>query len=170
MNDYERDYPDYTATPGYEHGDEPPCNTSKNPNFYEVMDGHVRRRSFLVGGLATISTGLFGASLAGKAALAQSTAKGALLGFEAVPISYDDTVVVPEGYSFQVLGAVGEPIMGDMPAYRAGANSRWPLGGGERSAQPPHHRRHADGDRGPVRGPRWSAPSTARTARGCAAR
>jgi uncharacterized protein len=123
MKDYERDYPDYTATPGYEHGDEPPCNTSNNPTFYEVMDGRVKRRSFLIGGLATISTGLFGASLASKAALAQSTSKGALLGFNAVPISYDDTVVVPEGYSFQILGAVGEPIMGDMPAYRPGANT-----------------------------------------------
>jgi uncharacterized protein len=123
MNDYERDYPDYTVTPGYEHGDEPPCNTSNNPTFYEVMDGRVKRRSFLIGGLATISTGLFGASLVGKAALAQSTSKGALLGFQPVPISYDDTVVVPEGYSFQVLAATGEPIMGDMPAYRPGANT-----------------------------------------------
>ncbi len=123
MNDYERDYPDYTEAPGYEHGDEPPCNTSKNPNFYEVMEGRVKRRSFLAGGLAAISTGLFGSSLLGKAALAQSTAKGALLGFTPVPISFDDTVVVPEGYSFHILGATGEPIMGDMPAFRSGANS-----------------------------------------------
>ncbi len=123
MNDYERDYPDYTEAMGYEHGDERPCNTSANPNFYEVMDGRVKRRSFLIGGLATISTGLFGASLASKKALADSTAKGALLGFQAVPISFDDTVVVPEGYSFQILGATGDAITGDMPAYRPGANT-----------------------------------------------
>jgi uncharacterized protein len=34
-----------------------------------------------------------------------------------VPVSFDDTVVVPEGYKVQVLGAWGEPISGDMPAY-----------------------------------------------------
>ena len=120
MNDYERDYPDYTETRGYEHGDEPPCNKSNNPNFYEVMDGYVKRRSFLIGGLAALSTGLFGSALSGKGALAQSDAAKSLLGFKAVPVSFDDTVVVPEGYKVQVLGAWGDPISGDMPAFSAG--------------------------------------------------
>jgi len=121
MKDFERDYPDYTETMGYEHGDEPQCNTSDNPNFYEVMETRVARRGFLIGGLASIATGFIGNALTGKAALAQSTSS--LIGFTAVPISFDDTVVVPEGYSFQVLGATGEPISGDMPAYRPGANT-----------------------------------------------
>jgi len=119
MKDFERDYPDHTAAPYFEHGDEPQCNTSDNPNFYEVMDAHVKRRGFLVGGLATISTGLFGNALASKGAMAQSTAAGGLLGFTPVPVSFDDTVVVPEGYKVQVLGAWGDPILGDMPAYSA---------------------------------------------------
>ena len=38
MTDYERDYPDHTQTPGWEHGDEPPCNTSANPTFYDLVD------------------------------------------------------------------------------------------------------------------------------------
>jgi len=123
MSDYERDYPDYTQARGYEHGDEPPCNTSKNPNFYEVMDGHIKRRSFLMGGLAALSTGLFGSALSGRGALAQSAAAQSLLGFKAVPVSFDDNVVVPEGYKVQVLGAWGEPISGDMPAWKPGAQS-----------------------------------------------
>ena len=57
MKDFERDYPDHTKAPWYEHGDEPQCNQSANPNFYEVMDAHVKRRGFLVGGLASIATG-----------------------------------------------------------------------------------------------------------------
>jgi hypothetical protein len=57
MKDFERDYPDHTTAPYFEHGDEPQCNTSDNPTFYEVMDAHVKRRSFLMGGLAAISTG-----------------------------------------------------------------------------------------------------------------
>ncbi|MEY2955945.1 MAG: hypothetical protein RL123_673, partial [Pseudomonadota bacterium] len=36
MKDLERDYPDHTQAIGYQHGDEPQCNTSANRNFYEV--------------------------------------------------------------------------------------------------------------------------------------
>lgn len=120
MKDFERDYPDHTEAMGYEHGDEPPCNTSDNRNFYDVMDVNLKRRGFLMGGLATIATGLFGNALTSKAALAQSASSGAMLGFAPVPVSFDDTVVVPEGYSVQVLGAWGDPITGDMPAYNTG--------------------------------------------------
>ncbi|MBE0455571.1 MAG: PhoX family phosphatase [Roseovarius sp.] len=121
MKDFERDYPDHTEAMGYEHGDEPQCNTSANRNFYEVMEARVARRGFLMGGLATVATALIGGSLTGKAALAQSTSS--LIGFTPVRVSFDDTVVVPEGYSFQVLGATGTPVSGDMPAYRPGANT-----------------------------------------------
>ena len=60
MKDFERDYPDFRDTPHYEHGDERPSNRSANPTFYEVMDAHVKRRGFLIGGLASMATGLFG--------------------------------------------------------------------------------------------------------------
>ncbi len=119
MKDFERDYPDHTQAPHYEHGDEPQCNTSGNRNFYDVMDVNLKRRGFLMGGLATIATGLFGNALTAKGALAQTASPGAMLGFAPVPISFEDTVVVPEGYSVQVLGAWGEPITGDMPGYDA---------------------------------------------------
>jgi secreted PhoX family phosphatase len=124
MSDFERDYPDYRAAPSYEHGDEPPCNTSANRNFYDVMEARVQRRGFLMGGLASIATGLFGSTLAGlssSTALAQGGS--ALLGFKPVPVSMDDSVVVPEGYKVQVLGAWGEPIAGEMPAFKPGANT-----------------------------------------------
>lgn len=121
MHDLEHDYPDHTQAPWYEHGDEPRCNMSGNRIFYEVMEARVARRGFLTGGLAAVVTGLFGVSLPGKAAPARSAAP--LIGFKAVPVSYADTVVVPEGYSFKVLGAWGEPISGAMPAFRPGANT-----------------------------------------------
>ncbi|WP_322892386.1 MULTISPECIES: PhoX family phosphatase [unclassified Yoonia] len=121
MKDFERDFPDHTNAPGFEHGDEPQCNTSANRTFYDVMDARMKRRGFLMGGLATITTGLIGASLTGKAALAQTTSS--LIGFTPVPVSFDDSVVLPEGYSFSILAPTGEPISGDMPAYRAGANT-----------------------------------------------
>ena len=123
MKDFERDYPDHRQAMGYQHGDEPQCNTSDNRNFYEVMEARVARRGFLIGGLASIATGLIGGSLSGRAALAQSTAAAGLIGFKPVPVSFDDTVVLPEGYRYQVLGATGAPISGDLPAYRPGANT-----------------------------------------------
>jgi len=121
MKDFERDYPDFKDTPFYEHGDERPSNRSANPTFYEVMDAHVRRRGFLMGGMATIAAGLFGAGLSGRAALAQTTAPSGLLGFTPVPVSVEDKVVVPAGYKVQVLAAWGTPIMADAPDYAPGA-------------------------------------------------
>jgi len=119
MNDFEHDFPDFQATPFHEHGDERPSNRSDNPNFYQVMDAHVQRRAFLMGGMATIAAGLFGgAVLSPRAALAQSTG---LLGFVPVPLSKEDNVVVPEGYKVQVLAPWGTPIRSDAPAYAPGA-------------------------------------------------
>jgi secreted PhoX family phosphatase len=121
MKDFERDYPDFKDTPFYEHGDERPSNRSDNPTFYEVMEAHVRRRSFLMGGIASIASGLFGAGLSARGALAQSSAPSGLLGFKPVPVSMDDTVVVPEGYKVQVIAAWGTPITADAPDYAPGA-------------------------------------------------
>jgi secreted PhoX family phosphatase len=121
MKDFERDYPDFRDTPFYEHGDERPSNRSQNPTFYEVMEAHVKRRGFLMGGMATIATGLFGAGLGGRAALAQTAAPSGLLGFTPVPVSMEDTVVVPEGYSVQILAPWGTPITADAPDYAPGA-------------------------------------------------
>lgn len=134
MKEFERDYPDFRDTPFYEHGDERPSNRSPNPTFYEVMDAHVKRRGFLIGGLASIATGLFGAALTGRAALAQAASSSGLLGFAPVPVSQDDTVVVPQGYRYQVLGAWGTPITGSMPDYVEGGNT-----GAEQSMQTGMH-------------------------------
>ena len=120
MNDYERDYPDYTQTPGYEHGDETPSNTSDNRTFFEVIEARASRRGVMAGGLASAVVGLFGVGVAGR--MAQADGKPSLLGFEPVPTSEDDTVHVPSGYKAQVLARWGDPISGDMPAY-SGSNT-----------------------------------------------
>ena len=123
MKDLEKDYPDFKSTPFYEHGDEVPSNTSSNPTMYEISLARPSRRGFLFGGLATIATGLFGASLTPRAVLAQTTATSGLLGFTAIPVSFDDTVMVPAGYKVQVLAPWGTPLLGDMPAFNSGANT-----------------------------------------------
>ncbi len=118
MKDFENEYPDWKGAPHYEHGDERPSNTSANPNFYEIIEARLARRDVLAGGLASVAAGLFGGALTGRAALAQSSG---LLGFAPVPVSKDDTVVVPEGYTVQVLAPWGTPITGDMPEWKPGA-------------------------------------------------
>ncbi|MEX2643131.1 MAG: PhoX family phosphatase [Acetobacterales bacterium] len=118
MSEYEHDYPDHSISPDHEHGDEPRCNASANRTFYEVMEGNIRRRAFLTGGMATIATGLFGSAFAAQKAVAHQAPPG-LLGFAAVPVSHEDTVVVPSGYKVQVLGAWGEPVAGSRPAFSA---------------------------------------------------
>jgi secreted PhoX family phosphatase len=124
-DDYEHDYADFTETPGFEHGDEPPCNASPNPTFYDVVEARSSRRGFLVGGLSAAVTGVFGLGLAPSAAQAQGAAAGAspLLGFTPVPVSEADTIVVPNGYRVQVLVPLGTPISSSGPAYREGANT-----------------------------------------------
>ena len=120
MKDFEKDYLDPTESPDFEHGDEGVSNTSANPTFYEIMEEKLARRAFLMGGLAAAAVVAHGGGLTGTAALAQSAAPSALLGFKAVPVSKDDTVVVPEGYKVQVLAPWGTPITGDMPAWNPG--------------------------------------------------
>lgn len=107
MSNYERDYSDFRSTPFHEHGDEIPSNHSTNPTMYDVIDARASRRGFLVGGLAALATGLFGAGLSPRAVLAQTSASSGLLGFAAVPLSQEDAVVVPEGYKVPVLAPWG---------------------------------------------------------------
>ncbi|NHB78427.1 PhoX family protein [Rhodobacter calidifons] len=121
MSRYEHDYPDYRSTPFHEHGDEVPSNHSANPTMYDVIDARTSRRGFLVGGLAALATGLFGSGLTPRAALAQTTAASGLLGFKPVPLSKEDTVVVPEGYKVQILAPWGTPLTADAPDYTPGA-------------------------------------------------
>ena len=124
MSRYEQDYPDHKQSPDYSHGDERPSNRSDNPTFYDVVESRTSRRGFVLGSLAALATGLYGAPvLTSRAALAQSTSTAGLLGFKPVPISLDDKVVVPEGYKVQVLAPWGTPINGSSPAYSPGKAS-----------------------------------------------
>ena len=100
-------------------------NRSANASIHEVSDP--RRRRLLQGSLAGTVTCLL-APLSGVAALAGcATAEGGgpLLGFKSVPVSIADTLVVPEGYSVQVIAAWGEPVglSGDNPAFKFDAGN-----------------------------------------------
>ena len=119
MSAYEQDYPDHTQSPDYQPGDEPRCNLSANETFHDVLETRLKRRDVLVGGLATAVGALFACTALNTVARVASAqaASGGLVGFQPVPVSSADTVVVPKGYKVQVLAPWGTPISGAMPAF-----------------------------------------------------
>ncbi len=102
--------------------DEPIANPLMNETFDEVLDRRVSRRGVMAGGLATVVVG--GTALGGVGSLldalpATATGNGhghghghgrRLLGFQGIPVSTADTVVVPNGYTARVLIAWGDPV------------------------------------------------------------
>jgi secreted PhoX family phosphatase len=94
-------------------------NPSSNPAFEAVLRARYSRRQVLAGGLVAA-----GAALLGPAGLRPRTAQGAsgLLGFRGIPVSKADTVVVPPGYTAEVLYAWGDPIV-DGPAFKPDASN-----------------------------------------------
>ena len=109
-------------------------NPSTNPTIHDVSDP--ARRVFVRGGMAAAVAGLFGPLAAGTLAGCATTGTtggsgnvsglGRSIGFKSVPMAAVDTVVVPEGYSTQVLYRWGDPtgIAGAMPAFKTdGSNT-----------------------------------------------
>lgn len=95
-------------------------NRSSNPDIHQLSDP--RRRLLLQGGLAATLGGFF-APLTGCSSTGLG---GPKLGFKSVPVGTADTVVVPEGYTVQVIAPWGDPVglSGDNPAFKwDGSNS-----------------------------------------------
>lgn len=101
-------------------------NRSANASIHEVSDP--ARRRLLGGGLGLgVSLGLGGllAPLAG-CATGGSGQGGPLFSFKSVPVSTADRVLVPEGYTVQVIAPWGDPVglSGENPAFKFdGSNS-----------------------------------------------
>ncbi|MDO4998613.1 MAG: PhoX family phosphatase, partial [Neisseria sp.] len=106
-------------------------NASDNPAFSHIMQQHLSRRSLLQ------SMGAIGAAAAlpSLGALANSPAhaagmkplpKALSLGFQSVPFSTADGIVVPKGYTARVLYAWGDAVglANNLPAFKQdGSNS-----------------------------------------------
>jgi uncharacterized protein len=103
-------------------------NNSNNRTFEEVVEARVSRRGFLGGGLATaaaVSLGGVSALLKAVPASAQNRGRGPrrpLLGFQGIAVSDADTVVVPQGYTAEVLIAWGDPVSNG-PAFEQDASN-----------------------------------------------
>ena len=106
--------------------DENGSNSSKNETFQDVIDARLSRRGFLENSAAAAA----GLSLTGAGALLKAVPASAhgrgprrpLLGFNATSRFEADTVVVPPGYTAEVLIAWGDPV-GNGPEFAQDASN-----------------------------------------------
>ncbi len=98
-------------------------NTSNNPSFDSVLQARLSRRGVLRGSVGSVGTVMLGgmglaACGGGDEAIAATPAAAALLGFGAVAKSLADAVVVPAGYTANIIYALGDPLTGTTAAYK----------------------------------------------------
>lgn len=87
-------------------------NHSGNPHLQDMIDARLSRRSVLIGTTALAATTFFsGAALAGQKPFGRPGGDRYKLGFAEVPPSDADAVVVPPGYTYQVLAPWGTPLL-----------------------------------------------------------
>jgi hypothetical protein len=80
------------------------CNPSDNEELRAVVELSLTRRQILQGALGAAAVAFIGGP---KALLAQSASR---LGFGSVAVSQEDQVLLPEGYTHQVVTAWGDPV------------------------------------------------------------
>ncbi|NIC05592.1 PhoX family protein [Billgrantia bachuensis] len=98
-------------------GDEPASNESHNAYFGDILEARMNRRTLLRGSLAVAVASAMATSLPfGRALAAGAPLASPHIGFQAIPVSTADSVVVPEGYRVQAFIPWGTPISGSMPA------------------------------------------------------
>lgn len=99
-------------------------NTSANPEFSGVLQARISRRNILRGGIASgagMVLGSLGLSACGGSSTTVSvpaTPSPKLLSFTAVGKSLADMVKVPEGYTANVIIALGDPLTAATAAYK----------------------------------------------------
>ncbi|MFN3375916.1 MAG: PhoX family protein [Burkholderiaceae bacterium] len=105
------------------------ANTSANPTFEAVLDARLSRRGLLRGGVGSVGAAVLGglslsacgggSDPAPAPTPAPAPAPGPkLLGFDAVPKSLADSVLVPAGYTASVLFALGDPMAAGVAAFK----------------------------------------------------
>ncbi|MCY9837826.1 PhoX family protein [Aeromonas media] len=93
----------------------------QEPEFNRLIEAGLSRRGFLKGVGAASMVAFFAASPVARAVAA---ATQPLLGFQAVPASVADAIVVPPGYKAEVLIAWGDALFADAPAFSQSNDAR----------------------------------------------
>lgn len=103
------------------------ANTSANPTFEAVLDARLSRRGLLRGGVGSVGAAVLGgfslSACGGGSDPAPTPAPAPapapkLLGFDAVPKSLADNLLVPAGYTASVLIALGDPLSSSVAAFK----------------------------------------------------
>ena len=94
-------------------------NDSPNPHLLTVLDARLSRRGVVLGGLGAASAALLGGLPTSAAAASAGSVPYPVSTLKFTPVAKNllDRVTVPEGYSVQVLYALGDPLHPDVPAY-----------------------------------------------------
>lgn len=104
-------------------------NQSNTPHLSDMIVERLNRRDVLSGGVAVAATGFLGACAveAEGEPLGESEealrGRRPLLGFKEVPTSTEDTVVVPDGYTYDVLVPWGTPLLKNAPDFAEDASN-----------------------------------------------
>ncbi|MDY3331328.1 MAG: PhoX family phosphatase [Pelistega sp.] len=105
--------------------DDFPTNPSQQTAFNQLLAQQVSRRSLLKTGALGSTMAFFGLNLGSKA-VAQTVAAAekplASMSFKAVAASTGDKVIVPEGYSYQVISRWGDPLFAHSPKWKGDAS------------------------------------------------
>ncbi|GAD76393.1 putative phosphatase [Vibrio azureus NBRC 104587] len=96
----------------------------QEPEFNRFVEAAMSRRRFLKVTSAAGTAGFLAASPIGQAIANAIPRKSQLMGFEAVPISTNDTVKVPKGYQADVLISWGDAIKKGAPAFSQSNNAK----------------------------------------------
>jgi secreted PhoX family phosphatase len=105
-------------------------NHSGNTHLSALIAARLSRRNVLSGGLAAAAAGFLGCGVstpdgagANDQALLGRRKKRPYLGFEEIPASSDDSLVVPPGYTWEVLIPWGTPLFADAPEFAEDASN-----------------------------------------------
>lgn len=111
--------------------DEMVSNESRNPTLQDVVSARLSRRGLIVGAAAVAGVGSLLSAIPGQASADDAADRDGddgggrrrpLLGFQSIPPSSADTVVVPPGYTARVLIAWGDPVSNG-PAFAPDASN-----------------------------------------------
>ena len=103
-------------------------NASGNDHLHQLIEREIARnpsrRTMLKSGASLGLLGIFGSALSACGGSDAAPMPGGI-GFKAVAASSGDTVVVPEGYTADVMYRWGDPILASAPAFKGDASESW---------------------------------------------